>query len=121
MVVGTLVWSFKVGERKLTGQATVCDAAGSPGFIFARLQVGRRTSARVVTPRNISNMDISSSTTLFLLLATAGSILFFASRNAPAKPHGDGRVPPMLPSAFPLVGHLLHFLSDPDKFFTKAS
>ncbi|KAH6693551.1 cytochrome P450 [Plectosphaerella plurivora] len=67
-------------------------------------------------------MDVSSSkTALVLLVAAAGSVIFLATRNTPAKRNSDGRVPPVLPSALPIIGHLLQFLSNPEKLLTKAS
>jgi hypothetical protein len=67
-------------------------------------------------------MDASSSTAaVLLLLAAAGSAVFLITRDAPVKRQGDARTPPVLPFAFPLIGHLAQFLWDTEKLFTKAS
>lgn len=63
--------------------------------------------------------SLSPISALYVLLA--GGLLFLLTRDTPATRSGDERVPPVLPSGLPLVGHLVQFLRDTQKLLTDAS
>lgn len=70
----------------------------------------------------IPKMDSFSIVALCVLLMSAGVIrLVLLPRRAPALRKGDERVPPVLPFALPLVGHLFQFLWNTEGLLAEAA